>query len=94
MALSFAYAKESVPVHLQGTVTGVANAGVMVGTLTQMPVIGLILDANWEGVVANGIRQYGLDAFRYGLLFLFAWIAVSFAALLATRETHAHQMAH
>ena len=37
MAISFGYAKESVPLPLQGTVTGVVNAGVMVGTLTQMP---------------------------------------------------------
>ena len=29
-----------VPAHLQGTVTGVVNAGVMIGTLVQMPAIG------------------------------------------------------
>jgi len=89
MVTSFAFAKESVPPHLHGTVTGVVNAGVMIGTLTQMPVIGLILDAHWEGAIANGVRQYGLGAFQLGLLFLAAWSLVSLALLAATRETHA-----
>lgn len=91
MALSFGYVKESVPARLQGTATGVANAGVMLGTLVQMPVIGLILDANWKGVIVDGVRQYDLAAFRSALLFLFAWIALAFVLLLATRETHAQQ---
>jgi sugar phosphate permease len=93
MALSFGYVKESVPARLQGTATGVANAGVMLGTLIQMPVIGVILDAHWKGAIVNGARQYDLAAFQFALLFLFAWIAVSFALLLLTRETHAKQMA-
>lgn len=91
MALSFAYVKESVPVRHQGTATGVANAGVMVGTLIQMPVIGLILDAHWNGVSVNGVRQYDLAAFQLALLFLLGWITMSFVLLLFTRETHAQQ---
>mgnify|MGYP005812491399 CR=1 FL=1 len=91
MALSFGFVKESVPARLQGTATGVANAGVMLGTLIQMPVIGLILDAHWNGVIVNGVRQYDLPAFRSALLFLFVWIALAFVLLLATRETHAQQ---
>ncbi len=91
MAISFGYAKESVPLPLQGTVTGVVNAGVMVGTLTQMPVIGLILDAHWQGVAINGVRQYSLEAFQVALMLLAGWMVVSFALLLATRETHAKQ---
>jgi len=91
MAISFGYAKESVPLRLQGTVTGVVNAGVMVGALVMMPAIGLILDAHWQGVAVDGVRQYGLAAFQLALLSLAAWMALSFALLLATRETHAAQ---
>ena len=86
MALSFSFAKESAPLRLQGTATGVVNAGAMLGTLVQMPVIGLILDARWQGVVINGVRQYDVAAFRAGLVFLLAWIAVAMLLLLATRE--------
>lgn len=86
MALSFGFAKESAPLRLQGTVTGVVNAGVMVGTLVQMPVIGLILDANWRGVIVNGVRQYEVAAFQAGLVFLLGWIGVAALLLAATRE--------
>ena len=86
MVLSFGFAKESAPLRLQGTVTGVVNAGVMVGTLVQMPVIGLILDAHWQGVAINGVRQYDVAAFQAGLVFLLAWLAVAIVLLAATRE--------
>ena len=89
MVISFAYAKESVPGHLQGAATGIANTGVMAGTLTQMPVIGLLLDARWEGAITQGVRQYSLEAFQVALLFLAAWTAVAVALLTLTRETHA-----
>ncbi len=91
-ALSFGYAKESVPTQLQGTVTGVVNCGLMLGTLTQMPVIGLILDAHWRGDLRDGVRQYDLAAFQLGLLFLAGWAALSYLLLLATRETNARQL--
>ena len=87
MVLSFGFAKESAPPRLQGTVTGVVNAGVMVGTLIQMPAIGLILDARWQGVVANGVRQYDVTAFQAGLVFLLGWIAAAMLLLAVTRET-------
>ena len=93
MVISFAYAKESVPTHLQGTATGIANTGVMTGTLTQMPVIGLLLDARWQGAIANGVRQYGLDAFQVALQFLAAWTTLATILLLLTRETHARPYA-
>ena len=86
MVLSFGFAKESAPLRLQGTATGVVNAGVMVGALVQMPVIGLILDANWQGITINGVRQYDAAAFQAGLLFLLAWIAAAILLLAATRE--------
>jgi len=91
MALSFAYAKESVPPRLQGTVTGTVNLGVMVGTLIQMPLIGWILDRYWDGRIESGVRLFGTDAFQAALLVLGIWVAVATAVLLATRETHATQ---
>jgi MFS family permease len=89
MVLSFGLAKESAPLRLQGTVTGVVNAGVMLGTLVQMPVIGLILDARWQGIAVGGVRQYDVSAFQAGLAFLLAWIAVAMLLLAATREGRA-----
>jgi MFS family permease len=86
MVLSFGFVKESVPPRLQGTATGVVNAGVMVGTLVQMPVIGLILDARWRGVTVAGVRQYDASAYQAGLAFLLVWLVVSALVLALTRE--------
>jgi len=86
MVLSFGFAKESAPLRLQGTATGVVNLGVMVGALVQMPAIGLILDAHWQGVTINGVRQYDVSAFQAGLVFLLVWMVLALLLLAATRE--------
>jgi len=86
MVLSFGFAKESAPLRLQGTVTGVVNAGVMLGTLVQMPVIGLILDARWQGLMVDGVRHYDVGAYQTGMVFLLSWIAGAVMLLTATRE--------
>ncbi len=86
MVLSFALAKASVPRQMQGTATGLANLGVMGGALVQMPLVGLILDASWDGRSESGVRLYSLAAFQGGLLLLAGWIALAFVLLLATRE--------
>lgn len=88
MCLTFLYAKESVPARLAGTVAGAANMGVMIGPLTQQPVIGWILDSYWTGTLAGGVRVYDLQAYRIAMVFLFVWILATFGALLLTRETH------
>jgi len=86
MVLSFAYVKESVAPTLQGAASGVVNAGAMVGTLVQMPAIGLILDAHWDGHMVAGVRQYGVAAFQMGLAFLALWTVAALLLVLATRE--------
>lgn len=95
MVLSFALAKASVPPPVQGTATGLANLGVMTGALVQMPAVGMILDASWDGRSENGVRLYTLVAFQGGLLLLAGWIAVAFVLLLLTREQpHAAARSH
>jgi sugar phosphate permease len=90
-AISFGFAKESVPARLQGTVTGAANLGVMSGTLIQMPLIGLILDQLWRGTTANGVRVYDLAAYQTALSLLAGWVVLSTILLAFTRETYARQ---
>ena len=54
MILSFAFAKESVPSSLSGTVSGVTNMGVMSGPMILQPAMGWILDKNWNGTLDSG----------------------------------------
>lgn len=82
--VTFAFAKESVPARLGGTVSGIANMG---GMLMQ-PAVGLMLDRHWDGVMAAGTRSYGLAAYQSGFALVLAWGALSLVLLAFTRETY------
>ncbi len=93
VVLSFAFAKESVPAHLSGTVSGLINMGIMMGPTVLQPAVGWVLDRNWQGDLAGGVRLYSLGAYRSGFLLMIAWALVSFILLFFTRETHCRQRA-
>lgn len=92
MIISFAFAKESAPARLAGTVSGVVNMGVMIGPMILQPAVGWVLDHMWTGGMAGPVRIYGVAAYRRGFALMLAWIAVSFILLLFTRETGCRQM--
>jgi MFS family permease len=88
MIISFAFVKESVPATLSGTATGVVNMGVMTGPMLLQPLVGWMLDLRWDGQVTEGIRVYGLDAYRAGFGLMIAWTLLALVLLFFTRETH------
>jgi MFS family permease len=90
--VSFAYAKESVPANLAGTVSGVINMGNMLGGLIMQPAVGWMLDRHWDGTLENGARVYSFEAYRVAFSLMLVWIILGVFAALATRETHCHQM--
>ncbi len=92
MIISFAFAKESVPPYLAGTVSGVINMGVMMGPMILQPLVGLALDRLWTGEVLAGVRIYSAIAYRTGFTLMLAWILLSLLLLLFTRETGCRQM--
>jgi MFS family permease len=90
--ITFAFAKESVPADLSGTVSGVVNMGVMMGPTLLQPAVGWILDLKWQGEVIRGIRLYSLNAYQTGFSLMIAWAVLSFFLLFFTRETNCRQM--
>jgi MFS family permease len=91
MILTFAFAKESVPGRLSGTVSGVINMGVMIGPMVLQPAVGWMLDRQWQGQTQAGVRIYGLAAYQAGFSMMLAWIALALILLFFTRETHCRQ---
>jgi len=92
--LTFAYAKESVPARLAGTVSGIANMGVMTGGMVMQPLAGWMLDRHWTGsLTPGGARLYDLPAYQAAFSAIFAWGLLSLACLVLTRETHCKQAA-
>jgi MFS family permease len=85
--LVFAFAKESVPLRVAGTVSGITNMGVMLGGMVMQPVAGLILDRHWRGAVRDGVRVYDLDAYQAAFATMFAWGVAALVLLAFARET-------
>jgi len=91
MIISFAFAKESVPLRLAGTVSGITNMGVMMGPTLLQPAVGWVLDRRWQGEMLAGVRIYDLDAYRAGFSLMIAWAALALLLLFFTKETHCRQ---
>lgn len=91
MVIGFAFAKESVPSHLAGTVAGVVNMGVMTGPMVLQPAVGWVLDRLWSGESLLGVRVYPWTAYRAGFALMLAWAALALVLVLLTRETHCRQ---
>jgi predicted MFS family arabinose efflux permease len=89
--IGFAFAKESVPARLGGTVSGIANMGVMLGGMLMQPMVGFMLDRHWSGQTAQGVRVYDFAAFRAGFAVMAAWTALALVLLAFTRETGCRQ---
>ena len=89
--IGFAYAKESVPVHFLGTISGAINVGNMLGPMLLQPSIGRVLDRQWTGELASGLRVYSPAAFRSGFLLIIAWATLTVVLTALTRETYCRQ---
>ncbi len=89
--LSFAFAKESGPAHLAGTVSGVANMGVIQGPMYMQPLVGIILDRTWTGASVQGKRVFDLVSYQQGFSLMLVWGALALILLLFTRETFCRQ---
>ena len=88
VVIGFAYGKESVPVQFLGTISGAVNIGNMIGPMLLQPGIGRVLDRKWPGLLNNGLRVYGVDAFQTAFLLIVAWSVLACLLIGLTRETY------
>ena len=89
--LTFAFAKESAPARLAGTVSGVANMGIIQGPMFMQPLVGVILDRHWNGAAIDGRRVFDLASYQQGFSMMLIWGVVALLLLLFTRETYCRQ---
>jgi MFS family permease len=88
MIIGFAFAKESVPRALSGTVSGVVNMGVMLGPMLLQPGVGFVLDHYGATIGEGGSLRYSLAAYQAGFSLMLVWLLLGFALILFSRETH------
>jgi len=86
MILCFAVAKESNAPELSGASLGLINTFAVGGGAVLQPLVGLVLDARWDGAIVEGARVYGVDDYRIGLAVLPLCCAVSMVSAILMRE--------
>ena len=91
--IGFAWAKESVPLRLMGTASGVANMGPLMGGMFLQPAVGWMLDRHWAGAMAGGAPLYDAAAWTGGFALLAATVAASLLLLTLARESFCRQTA-
>lgn len=70
MILTYALARESNHPAAAGTAMGLANMATVGSGAVMQPVIGALLDLNWNGEVVQGVPVYTLETFRSAFLVL------------------------
>ena len=68
IVVGMAFVKESVPIGLAGTVSGIGNMGMEMGPMILQPMIGLLLDFRWDGLLENDVPIYNLSAYHLAFL--------------------------
>ncbi len=93
IVIGMAFVKESVPLALAGTVSGISNMGMEMGAMILQPAIGLVLDLKWDGLLENGTRVYDLNAFHVAFgaiigLSILGTILITFAKETFCQQLH------
>ena len=89
--VGFAYAKESAPVRLAGSTSGVINMGNMLGGMIMQPAVGWVLDRYWDGALNAGARVYPFEGYRAGFSLMLAWLLAASVCAMLTRDTRCRQ---
>jgi MFS family permease len=92
MTVCFGSVKELNDINYASTSLGLMNMCIVGAGAVMQPLIGWLLDSNWDGTMLEGARIY--SASNYGTAF-FSLLVVNFAALVGTlllRETHCRQL--
>ncbi len=88
--LIFAIAFEQSPKRFAASSIAFANMLVMLGGMIFQPLVGSLLDSNWQGRLHHGIRAYQLNNFTHALhiIPIGLLIATILAIFLTNRDTH------
>ncbi len=86
--LCFAISRENISAKVSATAIAVANTLIMIGGMVFQPVVGFLLDANWDGVMLNGSPVYSAENFTYALSIVPISLIISVVLTFFIRETY------
>ena len=88
MFLALSVGREHGPPGATGTVVGIINmANMFIGAVFQ-PLIGWLLDLNWDGIAEAGVRVYSVGAYHKAFVVLIASHVLALLTMAMVRETH------
>lgn len=90
---SFSIIRETNPHHINATSIGFMNAFNMLTGAILQPLVGLILDLTWHGVMHDGIRDYSISSFHTGLVLLPIGLVIALITLPFIKETYCRPIA-
>ena len=88
----FAAAREINPPAVSATAIGLVNGLVTGAGAFYQPLLGWLLDLNWNGDMIAGARVYDASAYRIALAAVVIGCVVGFICSLAMRETYCRQV--
>lgn len=91
IASTYAFARETVPPSIHGAVTGFVNMMTVAAGAFLQPVIGVLLDLQWDGAMEQGIRIYSRAMYETAFMSIAAYAALGVVATLFVRETYCRQ---
>ena len=92
MTVCFSSVKELNSLNYSSTSLGLMNMCIVGSGAVMQPLIGWLLDLNWDGKLVDGARIYSADAFESALSSLIVVNATALMASFVLRETHCKQM--
>jgi MFS family permease len=91
MVLGFAAVREHNPPQMSITAMGLVNVAVIGSGALFQPLIGFLLDLQWTGETADGVRVYAAEAYRLSFGVLTVAGAAGVAATLLMKESFGRQ---
>jgi MFS family permease len=89
MAISYALIKEHNAGNGSGAAMGLVNMMAVAGGAVFQPIVGMLLDAQWQGTLIDGARIYSLEAYANAFALLPVLYFGSLVFGLCIRETYA-----
>jgi hypothetical protein len=90
MVTGFALSRLSNPVAVTGAAYAFVNTAVTATGALFLPLIGWLLDLNWDGSLREGARLYSAEAYRLGFSVLPAFLLLGLLASFAIKEENLH----
>ncbi len=88
MVICFAIGREHNRPESAGATLGFVNTMVMASGALFQPLIGWLLDLNWDGAIQSGSRVYAVEAYQTAFISLIICGVVAVLSAFLLRETH------